>query len=100
VSKLAAVPDVPFCCCPPWALRHLDDRPTHGSMCFICARDVAAPEIARGKRVACIYCGLSMSRRRGAPAKQREAEAARGKGNERETQQTTASALAKTAGLC
>lgn len=54
---LATVPDVPFCCCPPWQLRHIDARPTHGAMCFMCGRDVAAPEAARGKRVACIYCG-------------------------------------------
>lgn len=56
---LTFVPDVPFCCCPPWRLRCLLlDEDVHGARCFKCDREVAAPAAAKGKRVACIYCGL------------------------------------------
>lgn len=62
--SLEIVPDVPFACCMPWGARHAlfvcqgNDEPLHGATCCFCDRDVAAPEAARGKRVACIYCGM------------------------------------------
>lgn len=49
--------DVPFCCCMPWRLRD-PDKQMHGAWCFKCDMEIAAPEEARGKRVACIYCGM------------------------------------------
>lgn len=52
---LKSVPVTPFCCCMPWRLR---EEGQHGAACWFCDREVAAPEQARGKVVACIYCGL------------------------------------------
>lgn len=58
------VPDVPFCCCMPWHARAAlfvtrgNADPVHGGVCCFCDRDVAVPSSARGKRVACIYCGM------------------------------------------
>lgn len=49
------VPVTPFCCCMPWHGRYGDE---FGAACCFCGRAVAAPEKARGKVVACIYCGI------------------------------------------
>lgn len=60
-AALKSVPVVPFACCMPWHARpYSDDEPVHGAACCFCDRAVAAPEKARGKIVACIYCGLDM----------------------------------------
>lgn len=49
----------PFCCCMPWHARDWNcDEPMHGAVCCFCGRSVAAPAEARGKTVACVYCGL------------------------------------------
>lgn len=61
---MQVVPVTPFCCCMPWHARSFaeatdaDHGPVHGAACCFCDRAVAAPEIARGKTVACIYCGM------------------------------------------
>lgn len=52
---LRVVPVTPFCCCMPWHARSDED---HGGACWFCDRAIAVPEVARGKVVACIYCGL------------------------------------------
>lgn len=60
-ANLRSVPITPFCCCMPWHARsYSGDNPVHGAACCFCDRAVAAPETARGKTVACIYCGLDM----------------------------------------
>lgn len=55
---LQILPPIPFCHCMPWRLRGTEEGPHHGARCCYCDREVAAPEVARGKHVACIYCGL------------------------------------------
>jgi hypothetical protein len=57
-SVLQSVPTLPYCCCMPWHARHSEDEPVHGAACWFCDRAVAAPASARGKIVACVYCGL------------------------------------------
>lgn len=59
-TALQILPPAPFCHCMPWRLRDAmaKDGPWHGARCCHCDREVAAPEAARGKHVACIYCGL------------------------------------------
>lgn len=49
---------VPFAHCHQWGLRGHANEPEHGARCCHCDREVAAPESARGKLVACIYCGM------------------------------------------
>ena len=55
---LSLVPPSPVAHCAAWHARGLEAEPVHGARCCHCNRDVAAPERARGKTVACIYCGL------------------------------------------
>jgi len=60
-SHLSLVPIVPYACCMPWELRDAwleQIEPVHGGRCCFCQRDVAVPEPASGKNVACIYCGM------------------------------------------
>jgi hypothetical protein len=58
------VPVAPFRCCLPWHARHWhaigEDGPEtmHGGACCFCDRAIAVPESARGKTVACTYCGM------------------------------------------
>lgn len=53
------VPTEPFGCYMPWHAHQLwGDEKRHGASCCFCDRAVAATEIAKGKTVACIYCGL------------------------------------------
>lgn len=59
MTKLKSVPVVPFGCYMPWRLRGAyDDEIVEGAACWFCDREVAAPSEAKGKIVACIYCGL------------------------------------------
>jgi hypothetical protein len=53
---LKSVPVAPFGCYMPWHLRD-EDNP-HGAACWFCDRAIAIPEQAKGKVVACLYCGL------------------------------------------
>lgn len=57
---LRALPPAPFCHCMPWHARHAVEagEGVHGARCCYCDREVAAPDEAKGKHVACIYCGL------------------------------------------
>lgn len=61
---ISVVPPSPVAFCLAWHARHavlmcdLSDEPLHGGWCCYCDRSVAVPESARGKTVACIYCGL------------------------------------------
>lgn len=57
-TALKILPPKPFAHCMPWRLRNPFDGQWHGARCCYCDREVAAPEEARGKHVACIYCGL------------------------------------------
>lgn len=54
---LRVLPPSPFCCCMPWRLRDVDEV-MHGARCCFCDLEIAAPVEAKGKTVACIYCGL------------------------------------------
>lgn len=56
MNALRILPPAPFCCCMPWRLR--GEGIFHGARCCFCDLEIAAPEEARGKHVACIYCGL------------------------------------------
>lgn len=59
MPELKSVPAVPFGCYMPWHTRGCwDDDEVHGASCWFCDRAIAVPEVARGKIVACIYCGL------------------------------------------
>lgn len=62
VMTLQILPPKPFCYCMPWHGRWDDGEKYHGATCCFCNRDVAAPKHARGKNVACIYCGLDRGR--------------------------------------
>ena len=57
-ADLKSLPVVPFGCYMPWHARGSEGEPVHGAACWFCDRAVAATEGARGKIVACIYCGL------------------------------------------
>lgn len=54
---LQLVPPSPVAFCAAWHC-HFGTDPVHGARCCWCEREVAAPEHARGKTVACIYCGM------------------------------------------
>lgn len=41
----------------PWHARYWDPDAI-GAACWFCDRAIAIPETAKGKIVACIYCGL------------------------------------------
>ncbi len=68
VAAVKILPPEPFCFCMPWHGRHWetategDPEPKHGARCCYCDREIAAPESARGKHVACIYCGLDLGK--------------------------------------
>lgn len=52
------LPPAPFCHCMPWHARDWTSGEVHGARCCYCSREVAAPAEAKGKHVACIYCGM------------------------------------------
>lgn len=54
---LRILPPAPVTHCMPWHLR-CDCAGIHGARCCGCNREVAAPAFAKGKHVACIYCGF------------------------------------------
>lgn len=58
MTVLRLVPTEAFTHCWPWHLRDLQPGPSRGGVCCFCSRAVAVPDAARGKTVACIYCGL------------------------------------------
>lgn len=55
---LRLVPPSPVHHCMPWHARGWEKEAEHGARCCYCDREVAAPESARGKVVACVCCGL------------------------------------------
>lgn len=58
---LAIAEIIPYGFYPAWHVRNPGDyRPDHihGARCCWCDREVAVPAEAKGKYVACIYCGL------------------------------------------
>jgi len=58
VLTLKIIATTPYCCCMPWHARGYEREAVHGAACCFCDRAIAAPEKARGKIVACIYCGM------------------------------------------
>jgi hypothetical protein len=46
-------------CCMPWHVRDaFCAEPVEGRVCRYCDKPIAAPISAKGKPVACIYCGM------------------------------------------
>lgn len=52
------LPPAPFVYCPQWHVRNAFAGEIHGARCCYCGREVATTAAAKGKHVACIYCGL------------------------------------------
>lgn len=57
--SITVVPTKPFGCYMPWHARYWDPEAI-GAACWFCDRAIAIPESAKGKIVACIYCGLEL----------------------------------------
>lgn len=45
-------------CCMPWHARGSEGEPVNGGECRYCHREIAVPVSAKGKPLACIYCGM------------------------------------------
>lgn len=55
---LRILPPAPVAHCMPWRLRNPHEGQWLGARCCYCDREIAAPVSAKGRHVACIYCGL------------------------------------------